>query len=213
MKTQNETQWLGLGTLMAVLVWAPACDESEDRSPTGGMPMLGTSATASSESDGGGDGDTGDDAMDDDDGGGGGGGGNDDNGEPSDDEGSTGAQDDPSETSGDDDAGSSGSDGDDAGEPMDPQMPGPLQECLDTAADSCQECGCNSCLEQFNACELDIGCVAIRICAENAMCSDVDCIGPCGDVINNNGGPFGEPLAKLMALGDCMDVACDGCLG
>lgn len=213
MKNEQENRWLALGLLAVVFAWVPACDESEDSGPTGGTPALGTSAAGAGTPDAGDD-DDGEDS------------GSNDSMAPDDDgadagttddgmgEGSTGAQDESPETSTSGDEGeSTGSGDDDPGDPSDSGIPNPVQECLDTASDSCQECGCNSCLAEFGACEADIGCVVIRICTENAMCSGVDCLGPCGDVINDNGGAFGEPLATLITLGDCMDAACDGCQG
>ena len=84
--------------------------------------------------------------------------------------------------------------------------------CIETAADECQECGCSNCLPELDACNADPGCIAIRDCSAEAECGGVDCLGPCGDTIDAHGGVFGASLGLLIALGDCMNAGCPGCL-
>ncbi len=98
----------------------------------------------------------------------------------------------------------------DAGEPATP--PTPEAMCLERAVDTCQECGCRSCLAPLEACEAEPGCIEIRDCAEEAGCSGVRCAGPCGDVIREHGGVFGDAIEVLTELGDCMNAQCPGCL-
>jgi hypothetical protein len=84
-----------------------------------------------------------------------------------------------------------------------------LDACLMQAGnDPCAMCACNNCLDELAKCEMDMGCKAIRQCAQDNMCSGIDCAGPCGTVINMYGG-FGGPSAMLaIALGQCVGMSC-----
>ncbi len=53
--------------------------------------------------------------------------------------------------------------------------------------------------------------MAIVDCVLTAGCEGLACLGPCGGVINDNGGLTGAPLAAAQALGDCNEVPCEGC--
>lgn len=88
---------------------------------------------------------------------------------------------------------------------------GALDMCLDMAADACEECACNNCLPEVMACQADPGCVEIRMCAQEAGCTGIGCLGPCGDVINANGGPLGPSAGLASALSDCYEGACANC--
>lgn len=88
---------------------------------------------------------------------------------------------------------------------------GPAQECLDMAANDCEVCACENCLPQLQACQMDPGCVEIRMCAQENMCTGIECLGPCGDVIDANGGAFGESASLASDLSDCYEGACPGC--
>ena len=118
---------------------------------------------------------------------------------------------------GDDGAGTGGPSGGDAGDDDPPPGDGDggvdpsLMQCLDATTNACEECACNNCLTQVMDCQLDIGCVAIRICAQAHGCTGIDCLGPCGDVINDHGGPFGESVGLATALSDCYTGACPNC--
>ncbi|HWB81299.1 MAG TPA: hypothetical protein VG755_40330 [Nannocystaceae bacterium] len=86
-----------------------------------------------------------------------------------------------------------------------------LDHCLEEAATSCEECACNSCLPQLMACQEDPGCVAIRMCAQESGCTGIECLGPCGEVIDANGGPFGPSAGLASMVSSCYTDACDGC--
>jgi hypothetical protein len=101
----------------------------------------------------------------------------------------------------------------DAGQPPPPPPPlSPEAMCLERAVDTCQECGCRSCLTELEACENEPGCIEIRDCAQEAGCAGIRCAGPCGDVIREHGGVFGDAIEVVSALGDCMNADCPGCL-
>lgn len=87
-----------------------------------------------------------------------------------------------------------------------------LDGCLNVAADACEECGCNQCLDPLLACEMDVGCVAMRDCAQQSGCTDtISCFEACEGVINEHGGAFGASAELALALADCMDAACPVC--
>jgi hypothetical protein len=68
-----------------------------------------------------------------------------------------------------------------------------------------------NCLAEVQACEMDPGCVEIRMCAQQNMCTGIECLGPCGTVIDDNGGPFGESASLASTLSDCYEGACPNC--
>ena len=88
----------------------------------------------------------------------------------------------------------------------------PLMQCLDSVnpGDPCGECACTECLEELQICAEDAGCQAIRDCAQESGCGGIDCLGPCGTVIQMNGGPFGPAGMKAQAIGTCVDTQCQG---
>lgn len=109
----------------------------------------------------------------------------------------------PSETAG----GPSGttSSGETSGDPV-------YDGCLELAADACEICGCDMCLEPLYACEMDPGCVAMRECAQASGCSDVtSCYEACEDVINQHGGVLGDSAALALELSECLDASCPVC--
>lgn len=73
--------------------------------------------------------------------------------------------------------------------------------------DACGNCACENCLEELQACQADEGCTAIRECAQANMCSGFDCLGPCGDVINDHGGPLGASGMLGLTLNNCIQDA------
>ncbi|WAS93907.1 hypothetical protein [Nannocystis punicea] len=87
-----------------------------------------------------------------------------------------------------------------------------LMQCLENVnpGDPCGECACTECLEELQACEADAGCTAIRECAQEAGCGGIDCLGPCGDIIQMNGGPFGPSGMLAQQIGTCVDQQCQG---
>jgi hypothetical protein len=88
----------------------------------------------------------------------------------------------------------------------------PIEQCLEMVepGDECGECACMSCYDELQACQADEGCVAIRECAQEAGCDGLNCFGPCGDVFNLYGGPFGESGMLAQALGNCVGNECPG---
>lgn len=88
----------------------------------------------------------------------------------------------------------------------------PIEQCLQEVelGDECGECSCMSCLEELRACQMDEGCVEIRICAQEAGCGGLDCLGPCSSVITLYGGPFGESGMLAQAIGYCVGTECPG---
>ncbi|WAS96455.1 hypothetical protein [Nannocystis punicea] len=93
------------------------------------------------------------------------------------------------------------------------QVPcGAVQQCLAAVhpGDPCGECACTKCLDEMQACQKDAGCKAIRDCAAEAGCGGIDCLGPCGDVIQMNGGPFGPSGMLAQEIGTCVDMQCQG---
>ena len=130
----------------------------------------------------------------------------------------TGADDDPTVTSGPVDSDDDGPI--DTGEvdtgpgeegPAEAGDDGPLQMCLDMAETECEDCACTNCLAEVQACQMDPGCVEIRMCAQENMCTGIECLGPCGAVIDANGGAFGESAGLASALSDCYEGACPNC--
>jgi hypothetical protein len=76
--------------------------------------------------------------------------------------------------------------------------------------DACGTCACNNCLMELQACQMDMGCVAIRECAQQMMCSGFGCYmpGTCMMVIDANGGPGGPSASLGLTLSMCVDGAC-----
>lgn len=89
---------------------------------------------------------------------------------------------------------------------------GDLEMCLGMVdpGDACGECACNNCLAELHDCQTDEGCTAIRMCAQEAMCGGIDCLGPCGDTINMYGGLGGPSAQKALTLSGCVDDNCPG---
>ncbi|PCC68212.1 hypothetical protein SAMN02745121_08920 [Nannocystis exedens] len=76
------------------------------------------------------------------------------------------------------------------------------------ASDTCTVCACLECYDEYTACRDDAGCQTIRDCIQEFGCRGIDCLGPCGDVIQRNGGPFGPAGTKAQALSTCLDRRC-----
>jgi hypothetical protein len=104
----------------------------------------------------------------------------------------------------------------DTGEaPLDPTLTppdDPEHACLDAAmGDACGECLCERCLAQYEACAEDRGCVAIMQCAVDHGCLGLTCLGPCGAVIEEHGGPVGPSSAAALDLSVCAEDECLAC--
>jgi hypothetical protein len=110
---------------------------------------------------------------------------------------------------GDDSAGET-----DGGDATTGVMPGDEEYnmCIDMSDGSqCEVCACDNCLQPLTVCQMDPGCIAIRDCARENGCTGIECLGPCGDVINMHGGALGESTMLASALSDCYTGACPGC--
>ncbi|MEZ4373076.1 MAG: hypothetical protein AB7S68_16010 [Polyangiaceae bacterium] len=81
-------------------------------------------------------------------------------------------------------------------------------DCLAVAADDCDVCTCDGCRAEWDACQDDMGCIAIVDCAKAAGCSGAQCLGPCGQVIQQNGGVQGQPAQLALGLGTCQSTTC-----
>jgi hypothetical protein len=79
--------------------------------------------------------------------------------------------------------------------------------------DACQECGAMSCPEERAACCSTPGCPTIIACAREHDCNGTDCYTPetCQAVIDENGGPLGDPVAAAAPLGECAAMSCPEC--
>ncbi|MBK7580050.1 MAG: hypothetical protein IPI67_07560 [Myxococcales bacterium] len=74
----------------------------------------------------------------------------------------------------------------------------------------CEICTCDNCPDELKACADNGGCMPILACAQNAGCSGAQCLGPCGPVINQNGGPLGKSANLAQQVGQCRAQAkCD----
>lgn len=85
----------------------------------------------------------------------------------------------------------------------------PYEQCLaQSSLFECGDCLCDKCLAEYTACAADRGCVAIEACAAEFGCNDAQCLEPCGDVIEMNGGFVGESLKLAIALSACFNDSC-----
>ena len=196
-----------------VMVLGSGCGGEEEPMSTS-LPYPGASAGYGEMTDDGGDDEDDEDDEDEDED-------EDDGNEETDGGGDPGGADDDTEPADDDDAATTGPA--DSGEPPpgDSGTPPPsdsggtedpgLMMCLDMAANDCEDCACMNCLSQLQACQADAGCVAIRMCAQQNGCTGIGCLGPCGSVIDANGGPFGPSAGLASTLSDCYTGACPGC--
>jgi hypothetical protein len=70
----------------------------------------------------------------------------------------------------------------------------------------CGICTCETCPDEWDACEADGGCFEILSCAQQAGCSGIQCyLGPCMQVIDQNGGVFGDSAGLAQAVANCGD--------
>ncbi len=83
--------------------------------------------------------------------------------------------------------------------------------CSDPGGTPCEVCTCSNCLDPLEQCDADGGCMDILACADKAGCSGVQCyLGPCNQVIDQNGGPFGNSASLAQAVGQCRNAnKCD----
>jgi hypothetical protein len=95
----------------------------------------------------------------------------------------------------------------------------PVEECQERAAETglfCPEvsdCSCEHCTEYLEECDASPECMAIVQCVADTGCGGgVACyIGPCGQVIDDNGGPYGEGASIATVLEECTSNAnCPG---
>jgi hypothetical protein len=71
------------------------------------------------------------------------------------------------------------------------------ESCLMESPGECKACACVACLDGFNACTTDPGCMEILECVGETGCTGPQCLLPwnCGGAILGNGG-FGSPSAQ-----------------
>jgi hypothetical protein len=70
--------------------------------------------------------------------------------------------------------------------------------------DQCDLCTCLDCYGYWTACKDDGGCYDIVSCAKTNGCTGLQCyLGPCQQVINDNGGPFGNSATLAQQTGQC----------
>lgn len=91
--------------------------------------------------------------------------------------------------------------------------PDPVAECkaMTDPPTACSDCGCENCLEEYQACEMDEGCKAIHDCAEETGCSGLDCLQSCGDVINMYGGLVGMSASLGLEFSGCLESSMCPC--
>lgn len=88
----------------------------------------------------------------------------------------------------------------------------PVDACLAKLdpGDECNECICQSCLMQWDACHADEGCTAIQQCAKINGCYGDECDAPCATVMNFYGPPDSPSMTAWKALTACLvDATCD----
>ena len=74
----------------------------------------------------------------------------------------------------------------------------------------CQACTCDSCPGVWADCQAATGCSAITECGDKNGCVGLDCYnGPCQQVIDQNGGPFGLATNVAEQVGACRQA--EGC--
>jgi hypothetical protein len=71
------------------------------------------------------------------------------------------------------------------------------------------DCNCGSCACELAACQADEGCTAIRACAQEEGCLGIECLEPCGDVIEMYGGVAGMSGMIGLMLSACVEAS--GC--
>lgn len=69
-----------------------------------------------------------------------------------------------------------------------------------TFCEAVHGCVCDACSAQFLDCNENEGCKAILGCALESGCRGIACLTPCGNVINQYGGPGTGSIAVQMAL-------------
>jgi len=75
----------------------------------------------------------------------------------------------------------------------------------------CEACVQTNCPTEYNTCNTAPaapGCQLILECAFDSGCTGLDCLGPCGGVINANGGVTGAPAQAAIALANCALTPC-----
>lgn len=85
---------------------------------------------------------------------------------------------------------------------------GATNECLEQARTDCNFCTCDNCFDEWQDCSNDTGCVAVANCATAAGCSGAQCLGPCGDIIQQHGGVQGQSVQLALAVGTCQATSC-----
>ena len=100
--------------------------------------------------------------------------------------------------------------------PMDPEA---CRAAIPNFDPACASCVCDACTQAMQDCSADPGCVAIRTCAQKALCSPYCFYVPNGDynaapcyaVLNENGGPNAPSGSLFLAVWDCQTGASCAC--
>lgn len=74
--------------------------------------------------------------------------------------------------------------------------------------DECGECICDKCLDPWQKCAADEGCVKIRACAVLTECAGFECEGPCATPLFEHGGLWGPSGSLAVLLGQCATQKC-----
>ena len=82
--------------------------------------------------------------------------------------------------------------------------PDPIS-CLMDSPDQCKACVCGACLDGFNACTMDQGCMEILECVMATGCQGPECLLPwnCAGEIFGSGGPGSPSVQNAMELYQC----------
>ncbi len=85
-------------------------------------------------------------------------------------------------------------------------------QCKAAVGSSCA-CVCAACLPEYQQCEADPGCLAIRACSLAKSCAGSRCYRPsvCQSTIDASGGLFSASARRFLALARCAEPVCPGC--
>jgi hypothetical protein len=85
------------------------------------------------------------------------------------------------------------------------------EQCAAAFPDACENCLCNNCSSEQNACLGNIGCRTIFDCISDTGCTGIDCYAPstCQNVIDLFGGLAGTSVSLAFEVVDCAQT--EGC--
>jgi len=88
---------------------------------------------------------------------------------------------------------------------------GQVQTACQDCATTCDSCVCNGCQFEWSQCLEDAGCGEIWECIQETQCDLCYAPGACQDVIDQNGGPEGDPMSMVSNLLYCAQQTFSGC--